>query len=66
MGEYGEHTTRPEQLPEPNLDRNKVDQGSAFVQLPSKLLFLAIIMLPDVLFAANQWVAYTANPSLQH
>ena len=45
---------RPEQLPETNPEGNEADRSSAFARLLGKLLFLAIITLPDVLFAANR------------
>ena len=51
---------------EPNPDGNEGNHSNSFAHLLGELQFLTNCTRPDIAFAINRLVSYTANPSLQH
>ena len=50
----------------PNLEGNEGSHSNSYVRLLGQLQFVTNAMCPDICYAVNRLVAYTANPSLQH
>jgi hypothetical protein len=51
---------------EPNPEGNEGDQSNSFARLLGELQFIANATRPDIAYAVNRLVSYTANLSLQH
>src|SRR5260370_33221487 len=51
---------------EPNLDGNQGDRSNAYAQLLGELQYVANATRPDITYAVNRLVPYTANPDLKH
>jgi len=51
---------------EPNPEGNEGNHSNSFARLLGELQFIANATRPDIAYAVNRLVAYTANPSLQH
>jgi len=51
---------------EPNPEGNKGNHSNSFARLLGELQFIANTTRPDIAYAVNRLVLYTANPSLQH
>jgi hypothetical protein len=56
----------PNEKLQPNPDGNKGSHSNSYARLLGELQYLANATRPDIVYAVNRLVAYTANPSLQH
>jgi hypothetical protein len=56
----------PKVVLEPNPDGDVGDQSNLYARLIGKLQFLANATGPDIMYAINQLLSYTANPMMQH
>jgi hypothetical protein len=51
---------------EPNPEESDGDQSNPFMRLLGELQYLANATRPDIVFAVNRLVSFTANPSMKH